>query len=75
MQELAGEAAVLLPPDWEEASSTVSGGPEGEEGLALTAAQVRWGAGGRHAMAARLCGGCRHRGGELAACPTVVAAL
>lgn len=40
MQELAGEGAVLLPPDWEEASSTVSG-TEGEESTgALAATQV-----------------------------------
>lgn len=40
MDRLAGEGAALLPPDWEEASSTISGA-EAEETAALTAAQVR----------------------------------
>jgi len=43
MQGLAGETAALLPPDWEEASSTVSG-TEADEAASsasgLTAAQV-----------------------------------
>lgn len=39
MDRLAGEEAALLPPDWEEASSTISGTDADE--AALTAAQVR----------------------------------
>lgn len=42
MDRLAGQEAALLPPDWEEASSTISGTDADE--AALTAAQVRaWG--------------------------------
>ena len=40
MRELAGEGAALLPPDWEEASSTVSGAEAEEASAGLSAAQV-----------------------------------